>query len=54
LRGLIAERYPVYAQADITIVSREVPHEKIVEEIVDALAAALALKVAITHGGGDP
>jgi shikimate kinase len=54
LRALIAERYPVYAQADITIVSREVPHEKIVEEIVDALAAALALKVAITDGGADP
>ena len=39
---LMAERYPVYAQADITIVSREVPHEKIVDEIAGALAAALA------------
>ncbi len=41
LRTLMAERYPVYAQADITIQSREVPHEKIVDEIVGALAAAL-------------
>ncbi len=41
LRTLMAERYPVYAQADITIQSREVPHEKIVEEIVSALAARL-------------
>jgi shikimate kinase len=45
LRALMAERYPVYAQADVTIQSREVPHEKIVDEIVDALAAALAPKV---------
>jgi shikimate kinase len=45
LRALMAERYPVYAQADVTIQSREVPHEKIVDEIVDALAATLAPKV---------
>jgi shikimate kinase len=41
LRGLMAERYPVYAQADITIQSREVPHDKIVDEIVSALSTAL-------------
>jgi shikimate kinase len=45
LRTLMAERYPVYAQADITIHSREVPHEKIVDEIVGALAARLAPRV---------
>jgi shikimate kinase len=41
LRVLMEERYPVYAQADITIQSREVPHEKIVDEIVGALAERL-------------
>jgi shikimate kinase len=41
LRNLMTERYPVYAQADITIQSREVPHDKIVDEIVGALAARL-------------
>src|ERR1700730_4047470 len=41
LRALMEERYPVYAQADITIQSREVPHEKIVDEIVGAVAARL-------------
>jgi shikimate kinase len=41
LRALMEERYPVYAQADITIQSREAPHEKIVDEIVGALAARL-------------
>lgn len=35
---LIDERYPVYGQADITIDSRDVPHEVIVEEIISALA----------------
>lgn len=41
LRALMAERYPVYAEADLTIQSREVPHEKIVDEIVEALAGVL-------------
>jgi shikimate kinase len=45
LRVLMAERYPAYAQADITIQSREVPHEKIVDEIVGALAQWLAPNV---------
>jgi shikimate kinase len=46
LRSLMAERYPVYEQADITIQSREVPHDKIVDEIVSALAAALTPEAA--------
>ncbi|MBM3530187.1 MAG: shikimate kinase [Alphaproteobacteria bacterium] len=37
LRRLIDERYPVYAEADLTVESREVPHETIVEEIVAGL-----------------
>ena len=38
---LIAEREPVYQHADLTILSRDVPHEKIVEECVEALHARL-------------
>ena len=34
---LISEREPVYRQADLTIASRDVPHEKIVEECIEAL-----------------
>ena len=34
---LISEREPVYKGADITILSRDVPHEKIVDECIDAL-----------------
>lgn len=37
MRQLMAERYPVYAEADIVIESREVPHEVIVDEIIAAL-----------------
>jgi shikimate kinase len=38
LRQLLVEREPVYAQADITVQSREVPHDAIVAEIIRALA----------------
>jgi len=34
---LLAERDPVYQHADLTIWSRDVPHDKIVEECIDAL-----------------
>ena len=34
---LISEREPVYQRADITIWSRDVPHEKIVDECIEAL-----------------
>ena len=34
---LISEREPVYQQADVTIWSRDVPHEKIVDECIEAL-----------------
>jgi shikimate kinase len=37
LRELLAEREPVYALSDLTVQSREVPHEAIVTEIVAAL-----------------
>ena len=38
---LLGEREPVYERADITIASREVPHDKIVDECIDALHAQL-------------
>jgi shikimate kinase len=42
LTALMAERYPVYAEADLTVLSRDVPHESIVDEIVAALHQRLA------------
>src|SRR5216684_2622126 len=38
---LIEERDPVYRHADITIWSRDVPHEKIVDECLEALHSRL-------------
>ncbi|WP_245296909.1 MULTISPECIES: shikimate kinase [Rhodomicrobium] len=38
MEKLIAERYPIYALADITVASRDVAHEVIVGEIIEALA----------------
>jgi len=36
---LISEREPVYQHADLTVWSRDVPHEKIVDECLDSLHA---------------
>lgn len=41
MQALMDERYPVYAQADMTVESRDVPHEVIVEEIVERIATRL-------------
>lgn len=38
MRNLMAKRYPVYASADITVESRDVPHDTIVAEIIAAVA----------------
>jgi shikimate kinase len=42
LRNLLSEREPIYALADITIASREGPHQAVVGEIVAALDAHLS------------
>jgi shikimate kinase len=39
---LVAERYPLYAEADLTLLSREVPHDRIVDECIAALAGHLS------------
>ena len=41
LRHLIDERYPIYAEADVTVLSRDVSHETIVADIVAGLAEKL-------------
>jgi len=38
---LISEREPIYQFADVTIASRDVPHDKIVDECLEALHARL-------------
>jgi len=46
IRHLMDERYPVYAEADVTVISREVSHEIIVNEIVSELARVLGVAAA--------
>jgi shikimate kinase len=46
LRDLVAARYPIYAQAALTVESRDVPHEKIVDEILEGLTGELGLAIA--------
>ena len=41
LRGLLRERDPVYAEADVTVHSRDVPHEIIIGEIISAVVPRL-------------
>jgi shikimate kinase len=43
LKRLMAERNPVYAEADVTLHSRDAPHEAIVSEAIAALAAHFGL-----------
>ena len=52
LAALVDVRYPVYAEADLTVLSREVPHDTIVDEIVAALRSRLGLDVG--RGEGRP
>jgi shikimate kinase len=55
LRKLMQERDPIYALADLTVQSRDVLHDKIVDEIVSALAGRLgaACARASTSAHGD-
>jgi shikimate kinase len=39
LRKLIDERYPIYAEADVTVISRDVPQDVVAADVVDALLA---------------
>jgi len=38
MRSLVETRYPIYATADITVESRDLPHDVMVFEIIEALA----------------
>lgn len=39
LQKLIDARYPIYAEADVTVVSRDVPQDQVASEVIDALIA---------------
>jgi shikimate kinase len=44
LKDLIDKRYPTYALADVTVLSRDVPQEQVATEVMDALYAYLGSK----------
>ena len=50
LRRLMQERDPVYAEADVIVHSRDVPHEIIIAEILSAVAPRLEEISAISAG----
>lgn len=41
LQQLIEQRYPIYAEADVTIVSRDVPQDQVASDVIDALLVHL-------------
>lgn len=43
MKNLMATRYPIYAEADLTVESRDIPHDTIVSEIITALSRLPAL-----------
>ena len=47
LRHLMAERYPIYALADLTIESRDAPHETVVEDVLAGLARLMGSKESV-------
>jgi shikimate kinase len=51
LHRLLDERRPVYAQADLTIRSRDAPHDTIVSEAIAALAGHLGISKQSTVRG---
>jgi shikimate kinase len=54
MRELMKKRYPIYAEADIAVESRDVPHDVIVADVVEALARWLGCdtKQAAAKGRG--
>jgi shikimate kinase len=50
---LLDEREPVYALADLTVQSREVTHDRIVDEIVGAIAGRIGAPCAVPPASGE-
>ena len=44
LEKLIEDRYPIYAEADLTVASREVPQEVVAGDVIDAVLRYLKRK----------
>jgi hypothetical protein len=53
VRQLMDERYPVYATADMTVMSRDVAHDTIVTEIIAELARLLGVAAPAPAGAAE-
>lgn len=42
LEKLIAERYPIYAEADVTVLSRDIPQDSVASDVIAAVLAHLS------------
>jgi shikimate kinase len=42
LQKLIEARYPIYAEADVTVISRDVPQDQVASEVIDAMVEHLS------------
>jgi shikimate kinase len=54
LEALIAARYPIYAEADVTVSSADVPQDQVAGDIIEAIVAYLQHTPAVAtvaHGG---
>ena len=56
LKQLIEVRYPIYAEADLTVVSRDVPQDQVATDIIEAMLAQLgespsASPIEVSHDG---
>ena len=41
LEKLIEDRYPIYAEADVTVISRDVPQDVVAGDVIDAVLGFL-------------
>ena len=44
MKQLMSKRYSIYAEADVTVESRDVPHEVMVGTVIDAIAVKLGYR----------
>ncbi|MEP2827685.1 shikimate kinase [Parvibaculum sp.] len=49
MKRLMDQRYPVYAEADITIESLEGPHDAVVEQVIEKLDLFRANQAGVSH-----
>jgi shikimate kinase len=49
LRALIEARDPIYAEADVTVLSRDVPQDQVANDVVDALLGLLGAEEPSAH-----